>query len=111
MRKPCRCDTQAIPPVSAGRLRVHQFDKLEMFSFCLPEQSAAEHELILSTEERMLRELEIPYRVVNIAAGDLGAPAAKKYDCEGGTAALPRGHELLQLHRLPGPAPELPVPH
>ena len=65
-----------------GILRVHQFDKLEMFSFCLPEQSAAEHELILSTEERMLRELEIPYRVVNIAAGDLGAPAAKKYDCE-----------------------------
>jgi len=61
---------------------VHQFDKLEMFSFCLPEQSHAEHELILSVEEEVLGSLGIPYRVVNIAAGDLGAPAAKKYDCE-----------------------------
>ena len=65
-----------------GILRVHQFDKLEMFSFCLPEQSHAEHELILSVEEEVLGSLGIPYRVVNIAAGDLGAPAAKKYDCE-----------------------------
>ena len=65
-----------------GILRVHQFDKLEMFSFCLPDQSAAEHELIRSIEEEVLQGLEIPYRVVNIAAGDLGAPAAKKYDCE-----------------------------
>jgi seryl-tRNA synthetase len=65
-----------------GILRVHQFDKLEMFSFCLPEQSAFEHELILSAEEEILQLLELPYRVVNIAAGDLGAPAAQKYDCE-----------------------------
>jgi seryl-tRNA synthetase len=65
-----------------GILRVHQFDKLEMFSFCLPEQSHSEHELILSVEEEVLQSLGIPYRVVNIAAGDLGAPAAKKYDCE-----------------------------
>jgi seryl-tRNA synthetase len=65
-----------------GILRVHQFDKLEMFSFCLPEQSPSEHELILSVEEEVLQSLGIPYRVVNIAAGDLGAPAAKKYDCE-----------------------------
>jgi len=65
-----------------GILRVHQFDKLEMFSFCLPDQSAAEHELIRSIEEEVLQGLEIPYRVVSIAAGDLGAPAAKKYDCE-----------------------------
>jgi seryl-tRNA synthetase len=65
-----------------GILRVHQFDKLEMFSFCLPEQSPTEHELILSVEEEILQTLGIPYRVVNIAAGDLGAPAAKKYDCE-----------------------------
>jgi len=65
-----------------GILRVHQFDKLEMFSFCLPEQSPSEHELSLATEERSLGGLGIPYRVVNIAAGDLGAPAAKKYDCE-----------------------------
>jgi len=65
-----------------GILRVHQFDKLEMFSFCLPEQAEAEHALILSVQEEILRLLGIPYRVVNIAAGDLGAPAAKKYDCE-----------------------------
>ncbi len=65
-----------------GILRVHQFDKVEMFSFCLPEQSAAEHELILAAEEEILQGLGIPYRVVNIAAGDLGAPAAQKFDCE-----------------------------
>ncbi len=65
-----------------GILRVHQFDKVEMFSFCLPEQAAAEHELILSAEEEILQGLGIPYRVVNIAAGDLGAPAAQKFDCE-----------------------------
>jgi seryl-tRNA synthetase len=65
-----------------GILRVHQFDKVEMFSFCLPEQSAAEHALILSAEEEILQGLGIPYRVVNIAAGDLGAPAAQKFDCE-----------------------------
>jgi seryl-tRNA synthetase len=65
-----------------GILRVHQFDKVEMFSFCLPEQGAAEHQLILSAEEEILQGLGIPYRVVNIAAGDLGAPAAQKFDCE-----------------------------
>ena len=65
-----------------GILRVHQFDKLEMFSFCLPEQSGEEHELIRTIEEGVLQGLGLPYRVVNIAAGDLGAPAAKKYDCE-----------------------------
>ncbi len=65
-----------------GILRVHQFDKLEMFSFCLPEESAAEHALILAVEEEILQGLGIPYRVVNIAAGDLGAPAAQKFDCE-----------------------------
>jgi len=65
-----------------GILRVHQFDKVEMFSFCLPEQSAFEHELILSAEEEILQGLGLPYRVVNIAAGDLGAPAAQKFDCE-----------------------------
>ena len=97
-----------------GILRVHQFDKLEMFSFCLPEQSPSEHELILSVEEEVLQALGLPYRVVNIAAGDLGAPAAKKYDCEAwmpGTAALPRGHELLELHGLSGAAPGLPLPY
>ena len=65
-----------------GIMRVHQFDKVEMFSFCLPEQAAAEHERILATEEAILQGLGIPYRVVNIAAGDLGSPAAQKFDCE-----------------------------
>src|ERR1700710_1183828 len=65
-----------------GIFRVHQFDKVEMFSFVEPDQSAAEHERLLAIEERILGELEIPYRVVSVAVGDLGAPAAKKYDCE-----------------------------
>jgi seryl-tRNA synthetase len=62
--------------------RVHQFDKVEMFSFVEPEASGDEHELLLSIEEQLLRELGIPYRVVNIGADDLGSSAAKKYDLE-----------------------------
>lgn len=65
-----------------GIMRVHQFDKLEMFSFCHPEKSWEEHEMLLGIEEEILQELGLPYRVVNICSGDLGAPAAKKYDCE-----------------------------
>ncbi len=77
-----------------GIFRVHQFDKVEMFSFVAPEESAAEHERLLAIEERILAELEIPYRVVNVAAGDLGAPAAKKYDCEGWIPSQQRYREL-----------------
>lgn len=65
-----------------GIFRVHQFDKVEMFSFCHPDRSREEHELLLEREEELVRALEIPYRVVNVAAGDLGASAAKKYDIE-----------------------------
>jgi seryl-tRNA synthetase len=65
-----------------GIFRVHQFDKVEMFSFVAPEASGEEHERLLAIEEEILSELEIPYRVVNIGVGDLGASAAKKYDCE-----------------------------
>jgi seryl-tRNA synthetase len=65
-----------------GIFRVHQFDKVEMFSFVRPDDSAAEHERILAIEERILQALEIPYRVVDIAAGDLGASATRKFDCE-----------------------------
>jgi seryl-tRNA synthetase len=65
-----------------GIFRVHQFDKVEMVSFVLPEASGQEHELLLAREEEILQALELPYRVVNIAAGDLGSSAAKKYDCE-----------------------------
>jgi seryl-tRNA synthetase len=67
---------------TAGIFRVHQFDKVEMFVFTAPEQSVAEHDRLLDIEEKLVQELEIPYRVVNIAAGDLGASAAKKYDIE-----------------------------
>ena len=65
-----------------GLFRVHQFNKLEMYVFCTPEKSKEMHEMILATEEEIWQELGIPYRVINIAAGDLGAPAAKKYDVE-----------------------------
>jgi seryl-tRNA synthetase len=65
-----------------GMFRVHQFDKVEMFVFCLPDQSGEEHERLLDIEESLIQALEIPYRVVNIPAGDLGASAAKKYDIE-----------------------------
>jgi seryl-tRNA synthetase len=65
-----------------GMFRVHQFDKVEMFVFCLPEESEEQHEYLLSVEEELVVELGLPYRVVNIAAGDLGASATKKYDIE-----------------------------
>lgn len=65
-----------------GLFRVHQFNKLEMYAFTLPEQSAEVHEKILALEEELWQTIGIPYHVVNIAAGDLGAPAAKKYDIE-----------------------------
>ena len=65
-----------------GMFRVHQFDKVEMFVFCLPESSPDEHERLLAVEEELVGELGVPYRVVNIAAGDLGASATKKYDIE-----------------------------
>ena len=77
-----------------GMFRVHQFSKVEMFVYCEPGASAEEHERLLAIEERILQGLELPYRVVNVAAGDLGAPAAKKYDCEGWFAFQQRYREL-----------------
>lgn len=65
-----------------GLFRVHQFNKLEMYAFTLPEQSKGAHERILAVEEEIYQELGIPYRIINIASGDLGAPASKKYDIE-----------------------------
>lgn len=67
---------------TTGIFRVHQFDKVEMFSFCDPEKSEEEHKFILSVEEELLQALEIPYRVVDVCAGDLGSSASKKYDIE-----------------------------
>jgi seryl-tRNA synthetase len=77
-----------------GIFRVHQFDKVEMFAFVAPEQSAAEHERLLAIEESILQELQIPYRVVAIAVGDLGASAAKKYDLEAWLPGQERYREL-----------------
>jgi seryl-tRNA synthetase len=65
-----------------GMFRVHQFDKVEMFVYTTPEMSRETHDLLLSYEEEIAQELGLPYRVMNIAVGDLGAPAAKKYDIE-----------------------------
>jgi seryl-tRNA synthetase len=77
-----------------GIFRVHQFDKVEMFSFVLPEESEAEHERILAIQERILRALELPYRVVDIPIGELGAPAARKFDCEAWIPSQGRYREL-----------------
>ncbi|MFL5827596.1 MAG: serine--tRNA ligase [Thermoleophilaceae bacterium] len=77
-----------------GIFRVHQFDKVEMFTFVEPQASADEHERLLSIEEELLQALEIPYRVVNIPAWDLGASAAKKYDLEAWLPGQGRYREL-----------------
>ena len=80
---PCyRKEAGAAGKFSHGLFRVHQFNKLEMYIFCTPEQSRDMHEKILSIEEEIWQNLGVPYHVINIAAGDLGAPAAKKYDIE-----------------------------
>jgi seryl-tRNA synthetase len=77
-----------------GIFRVHQFDKVEMFSFVEPDQALAEHERLLAIEESIMQELEIPYRVVNIAVNDLGASAAMKYDLEAWLPGQGRYREL-----------------
>jgi seryl-tRNA synthetase len=77
-----------------GIFRVHQFDKVEMFSFVLPEESEAEHERILAIQERILQALELPYRVVDIPVGELGAAAARKFDCEAWIPSQERYREV-----------------
>ncbi|HEY2636146.1 MAG TPA: serine--tRNA ligase, partial [Solirubrobacteraceae bacterium] len=92
---PCfRREAGAAGRDTRGIFRVHQFDKVEMFAFVAPEESAAEHERLLATEEELLGELEIPYRVVNIAVDDLGPSAAKKYDLEAWLPGQERYREL-----------------
>ena len=96
-----------------GIFRVHQFDKVEMFSFVEPGESSKEHERILAIQESILSTLEIPYRVVDVAVGDLGAPAARKFDCEAWIPSQKRYRELtscVQHHRLSGKTPVQPVP-
>ena len=77
-----------------GILRVHQFDKVEMFVFCRPEQAHEEHLRLLGWEEELLAKLELPYRVVDIPAGDLGDSAARKYDCEAWVPSQGRYREV-----------------
>ena len=78
-----------------GILRVHQFDKVEMFSICKPEDSLKEHKLLLSLEEELMQKLKIPYRVIDICTGDLGDPAAAKFDIE---AWMPGQNEYRETH-------------
>ncbi len=92
---PCfRREAGAAGKDTRGIFRVHQFDKVEMFSFVEPDQGPAEHERLLAIEESILADLEIPYRVVAIAVDDLGASAAKKYDCEAWLPGQGRYREL-----------------
>lgn len=77
-----------------GIIRVHQFNKIEMFSFTTADQAEAEHERFLGWEEEMLAKVELPYRVIDTAAGDLGASAARKFDCE---AWLPTQNRFMEL--------------
>ena len=92
---PCfRREAGAAGKDTRGIFRVHQFDKVEMFSFVAPEDSPAEHERILAIEEEVLAALGLPYRVMNIAVGELGNSAAKKFDCEVWLPSQERYREL-----------------
>jgi seryl-tRNA synthetase len=77
-----------------GIIRVHQFHKVEMFSYCRPEDAEAEHQRMLDWEREMLAKIEVPYRIIDTAAGDLGAPAARKFDCEAWVPTQGRYREL-----------------
>ncbi len=92
---PCfRREAGAAGKDTRGIFRVHQFDKVEMFSFVSPSESPSEHERILTIEEEILQDLDLPYRVLNIAVTDLGNSAAKKYDCEAHLPSQSRYREL-----------------
>ncbi|MDR3152490.1 MAG: serine--tRNA ligase [Bifidobacteriaceae bacterium] len=77
-----------------GIIRVHQFNKVEMFVFCKPENAEKQHQRILNIEKKILNAMEIPYRIIDVAAGDLGSSAARKFDCE---AYLPSQNRYLEL--------------
>ena len=77
-----------------GIIRVHQFQKVEMYSYCRPEEAEAEHQRLLGWEQQMLAKIEVPYRIIDIAAGDLGGPAARKFDCEAWVPTQGRYREL-----------------
>ncbi|MGA9284290.1 MAG: serine--tRNA ligase [Solirubrobacteraceae bacterium] len=100
---PCfRREAGAAGKDTRGIFRVHQFDKVEMFSFVEPDASTEEHERILAIEEEILSELDLPYRVVNIAVNDLGSSAAKKYDCEAWLPSQGRYRELTSCSNTTG---------
>jgi len=77
-----------------GIIRVHQFQKVEMFSFCRPEDAEGEHQRLLGWEQQMLAKIEVPYRIIDTAAGDLGGSAARKFDCEAWVPSQGRYREL-----------------
>ena len=77
-----------------GIIRVHQFDKIEMFSYCHPDDAQAEHRRLLGWEKEMLAKVEVPYRVIDVAAGDLGLSATRKFDCEAWVPTQGRYREL-----------------
>ena len=77
-----------------GIIRVHQFNKLEMFIYCTAEEAETEHERLLALEKEMLGAMELPYRVIDVAAGDLGGPAARKFDCEAWVPTQGKHREL-----------------
>ena len=121
-RHRCRCATPASRRASAARpapygkdtrgiIRVHQFDKVEMFSFSTPEDAQAEHERLLAWEREFLDLLEIPYRVIDVATGDLGVerrPQVRHRGVDPDPGQVPGGHLDVQLHRVPGPSAERP---
>ena len=79
---------------TTGIIRVHQFNKIEMFVYCRPEEAQAEHERLLQMERDMLAAIEVPYRIIDTAAGDLGTSAARKFDCEAWVPTQGRYREL-----------------
>ncbi|ASN50689.1 MULTISPECIES: serine--tRNA ligase [Sinomonas] len=85
-----------------GIIRVHQFNKVEMFSYCSPEEAEAEHARLLAWEEEMLAKVELPYRVIDTAAGDLGMSAARKFDCEAWVPTQGRYRELTSTSNCTG---------
>ena len=96
-----------------GIFRVHWFDKVEMFVYTTVEESFAEHQRLLEWEKEFMDKLELHYRVIDVAAGDLGASAQRKFDCEAWIAsqgAVPRAHLDVELHRLPEPSARHPQP-
>jgi seryl-tRNA synthetase len=95
-----RMEAGAYGKHSRGLYRVHQFNKLELYVFCKPEQSEEWHQKLLALEENLCQQLEIPYRVVRIAAGDLGAPAYKKYDVEYWTPVDNSYRELMSVSNV-----------